>query len=138
MQGTEVISATHSSSLVWEIHRPRSLAGYSPWGRKELDTDKLGFPGGASDEEPACQWRRCKICGFNPWLMKILWRRDGNPLQYSCLENLMDSGAWKATVHGVTKSWTRLKRLTHTSLRNTHTYTRFFSKTRLCLWFNGP
>ena len=29
----------------------------------------------------------------------------GNPLQYSCLENLMDRGAWRATVHGVTKEW---------------------------------
>ena len=30
---------------------------------------------------------------------------NGNPLQYSCLENPMDRGAWLATVHGVTKSW---------------------------------
>ena len=30
----------------------------------------------------------------------------GNPLQYSCLQNPMDRGAWRATVHGVTKSWT--------------------------------
>ena len=35
----------------------------------------------------------------------------GNPLQYSCLENPVDRGAWLATVHGVTKSWTRLKQL---------------------------
>ena len=34
---------------------------------------------------------------------------NGNPLQYSCLENPMDRGAWKATVHWVTKSWTQLK-----------------------------
>jgi len=34
---------------------------------------------------------------------------NGNPLQYSCLENPMDRGAWKATVHRVTKSQTRLK-----------------------------
>ena len=34
---------------------------------------------------------------------------NGNLLQYSCLENPMDGGAWKAAVHGVTKSWTRLK-----------------------------
>ena len=33
---------------------------------------------------------------------------NGNPLQYSCLGNPMDRGAWWATVHGVTKSWTRL------------------------------
>ena len=32
----------------------------------------------------------------------------GNPLQYSCLENPMNGGAWWAAVHGVTKSWTRL------------------------------
>ena len=31
---------------------------------------------------------------------------SGNPLQYSCLENPMDTGAWKAAVHGVAKSWT--------------------------------
>ena len=33
---------------------------------------------------------------------------NGKPLQYSCLENSMDRGDWQATVHGVTKSWTRL------------------------------
>ena len=33
----------------------------------------------------------------------------GNPLQCSCLENPMDRGAWRAMVHGVTESWTRLK-----------------------------
>ena len=41
--------------------------------------------------------------------------KHGNPVQYSCLENPMDTGAWWATVHGVTKSWTLLKQLsTHT------------------------
>ena len=34
---------------------------------------------------------------------------NGDPLQYSCMENLMDSGAWWATVHGVAKSQTQLK-----------------------------
>ena len=33
---------------------------------------------------------------------------NGNPLQYSCLENPMDGGAWQATIHEVAKSWTRL------------------------------
>ena len=36
---------------------------------------------------------------------------NNNPLQYSCLENLMDRGAWRATVHSVTKNRTGLKRL---------------------------
>ena len=34
--------------------------------------------------------------------------RNGNPLQYSCLENSMEREAWRATVHGVTKNWTQL------------------------------
>ena len=41
-------------------------------------------------------------------------RGHGNPLQYSCLENPMDGGAWQATVHGVAKSWTRLSDFTFT------------------------
>ena len=42
---------------------------------------------------------------------------DGNPLQYSCLENSVDRGAWWAAVHGVTQSWTRLKQLSmHASI----------------------
>ena len=43
------------------------------------------------------------------WVGKILWRRHGNPLQYSCLDNPMDRGAWQATVQRATKNWTRLK-----------------------------
>ena len=38
-------------------------------------------------------------------------RSPGNPLQYSCWENLMDRGTWQATVYRVAKSWTRLKQL---------------------------
>ena len=51
---------------------------------------------------------QCKRPGFHPWVGKIPWRRNGNPLQHSCLENPMDRGARRATVHGVTKSQTRL------------------------------
>ena len=54
-----------------------------------------------------------KRCRFDPWVGKIPWRRtwQPTPLQYSCLENPMDRGAWQATVHRVKKSQTRLKRL---------------------------
>ena len=38
-----------------------------------------GFPGGDSGKEPTCQCRRCKICGFNPWVGKIPWRRAWQP-----------------------------------------------------------
>ena len=42
------------------------------------------------------------------------WRRQWHPLQYSCLENPMDGGAWWAAVHGVAKSGTRLSNFTLT------------------------
>ena len=83
----------------------------------------MGFPGGTIDKEPACQSRRHKRHRFDPWVGKIPWRRHSNALQYSCLENPMDRGAWQATVHRVTQSWTQLKQLsihTHTCVR-THT-----------------
>ena len=59
------------------------------------------FPGGASGKEPACQCRRHKDVGLIPGLGRSPGGRHGNPLQYSCLENPMDRGAWWATVHGV-------------------------------------
>ena len=71
-----------------------------------------GFPGGASGEEPVCQCKRHKRQGLIPRSGKSPGGGQGNPLQYSCLENLMDRGVWQATtVHGVTKSQTWLKRL---------------------------
>ena len=44
----------------------------------------------------------------------LLGEGNGTPLQYSCLENPMDGGAWKAAVHGVAKSWTRVSDFTFT------------------------
>ena len=56
-----------------------------------------------------------------PWVRKIPWRREC-PLQYSCLENPMDSRAWWATVYGATKSQTHLKWLSiHMCTTRTHT-----------------
>ena len=50
-----------------------------------------------------------------------------NPLQYSSLENSMDRGAWRATIHRVTKSWTSLKRLsTHASGIKSSKFPRWF------------
>ena len=43
--------------------------------------------------------------GLIPGLGRSLGEENGNPLQYSCLGNPMDRGAWPATVHGITKSW---------------------------------
>ena len=44
----------------------------------------------------------------NTWVRSLSWE-DGNPFQYPCLENPMDRGIWRATVHAVTKSWTQLR-----------------------------
>ena len=44
--------------------------------------------------------------GFIPGSGRTPREGHGNPLQYSCLENSMDRGAWQATVHGLAKSWT--------------------------------
>ena len=63
----------------------------------------MGFPGGTSGKEPACQCRRGKRWGFNPCVGKIPAGGTGNPLQCSCLENPMDRGAWQATIHGAAK-----------------------------------
>ena len=63
---------------------------------------ETGFPGGASGKE--C--RRHKRGMFSSWVRKIPWRRECKPLQYSCLENPMNSGAWWAKVLGAAKSWT--------------------------------
>ena len=49
--------------------------------------------------------------GSVPGLERSPGEGNGNPLQYSCLENPMDRGAWRAIIHGVTKSQTRLKLL---------------------------
>ena len=47
-------------------------------------------------------------CFYIPGLGRSPGEENDNPLQYSCLENPMDGGAWRATVHGVAKSWTQL------------------------------
>ena len=70
-----------------------------------------GFPAGTSGKQPTCQCRRHKRPRFNPWVARFPGEGNGNPLQYSCLENPMDRGAWQSTVHRVANSWTWLKQL---------------------------
>jgi len=60
-----------------------------------------------SSKLPICFYKII-IQGSVPGLGRSPGGGHGNPLQYSCLENPMDRGAWQATVHEVTKSWTRL------------------------------
>ena len=75
-------------------------------------TWEAGFPGVSDGKASAFNGRDL---GSIPGLGISPGEGNGNPLQYSCLENSMGRGAWKATVHGVVKSWTRPSDFTSTS-----------------------
>ena len=60
----------------------------------------MGFPGGSNGKESACN---AGDLGSIPGLGRYPGEGNGNPLQYSCLENPMDREAWEATVHGVAR-----------------------------------
>ena len=64
-----------------------------------------GFPCGSDGKESACN---VGGLGSTPRLGRSPGEGTGNPLQYSCLENPVDRGAWWTAVHGVTQSQTRL------------------------------
>ena len=69
----------------------------------------MGFLGGSVVKNPAANAGAVSLI---PGLGRSPGEGNGNPLQYSCLENPMDRGAWQATVHGVAKSHTQLSRHT--------------------------
>ena len=66
----------------------------------------LGFPGGSDSKESACS--AGDPARSIPGLGRSPVEGNGSPLQYSCLENPMDRGAWQAMVHGVIKCQTLL------------------------------
>ena len=75
-----------------------------------------GFTGGASDKEPACQGRRCKRHGFDPWVRKIPWRRARQPTPLFFPGKLHEQRSLVGYSHGLAKSQTRLMQLsTHTT-----------------------
>ena len=113
--------ATHSSVLAWRIPGTGESGGLPSMGLHRVGHDWSNLAAAARVQrasqvvpvvkEPACQCKRNKRHGFELWAGKIPWSRNGNPLQYSCLENPMDREARWATVLSVTKSQTWLKRL---------------------------
>ena len=78
--------ATHSSILAWRI-----LWAEEPGGLLSVGLHRVGHN---------WKWLSMHAC---------IGEGSGNPLQYSCLENPRDRGAWWTSVHGVAQSWTRLK-----------------------------
>ena len=66
----------------------------------------LGFPGGSVVNNPHANAGDTKDMGLIPGSGRFPGEGNGNPLQYSCLGNPKDRGAWQSTIHGVTKSQT--------------------------------
>ena len=96
-----------------------SLAGLGKTAGRKVKCDLVihsapmkirGLPGGSDGKESACS---AGDPGSIPGLGKSPGEGNGYPLQYSCLENPMDRGAWRATIHGVAKSRARLSTHTH-------------------------
>ena len=81
----------------------------------------MGFPGGSDSKESTCNVGNL---GSIPGLGRFPGEGIGYPLQYSCLENSMDRGAWQATVHGATKSQDTTEQLSLDFLGLTHSLTR--------------
>ena len=64
----------------------------------------MGFPGGTMVRNLPANAGDARDVGSIPGWRRSPGAGNGNPLQYSCLENSMDRGAWRATAHGVAKS----------------------------------
>lgn len=79
-----------------------------------LPSYQKGFPGGVSRKESTCQCRRHKRHSFDLGSGRSPGVENDNPLQYYCLENCMDIGAWQGTVHGPAKNQTWLNNWAYT------------------------
>ena len=74
-------------------------------------TVNVGLPCGSLGKESTSDALDMGAVGLIPGMGRSSGEGNGNPLQYSCLENPMDRGAWQFTVHRAAKTWTRLNRL---------------------------
>ena len=94
------------------------------------------FSGGSDGKEYACNAGDTKVTGLIPGLGRSPGEGNGNPLQYSCLENSLDRGAWWVTVHGVTES-DMTEQLTHICM-DVHTCMHTYTHTQIILWTEEP
>ena len=104
--------APHSSTLAWQI----------PWMEEPGRLQSMGSRRVGHD------W------AISLSLFTFMhWRRNGNPLQGSCLENPRDGGAWWAAVYGVSQSWTRLKWLSSSSSKDVFQFFSLKSQMKCCM-----
>ena len=94
LKAAEKAMVPYSSTLGWKI----------PWTEE---------PGGLQSMR-SLRVRQTECLHFH-FLLSCIGEGNGNSLQYSCLENPRDRGAWWAAIHGVTQSWTQLKQLSSSS-----------------------
>ena len=115
---------TRSSSLRWkpwehsyficlvDLCIPNTWNSGWLWEGAQLKiVSSQGFLGGCSRNEAACQCRRHRRCGFNPWVRKIPWRRAWQPTPLFLSGKSRGQRNLSATVHRVAKSQTQLKQL---------------------------
>ena len=82
---------------------------------------KWGFLGDVAVKNPPANAGDAKRCRFDPCIRKIPGGRNSNLVQYFCLQNSMDRGAWWAAVHKVAKNWhDYAPKYTHTTHLNAH------------------
>ena len=97
----------HSSTLAWRI----------PWTEEPGRLQSMGSLRVGQDRVTSLSLFTERL-HFH-FSLSCVGEGNGNPLQYSCLENPRDGGAWWAAVYGVAKTRTRLKRLSSSSILNT-------------------
>ena len=107
------------NSTFEENHLKKTTRFSEVFDKTILNSGLLLWP---NSKESACNEGDAGDAGSIPRSERSAGGGHGNPVQYSCLENPMDRGAWWATVHGVAKSQTWLKRL------NTHIHVKFIGK----------
>ena len=102
-----------NNPLTWRIQKTKESGRLQSMGSQRVRQDwepithtcqERGFPGGTSGQVPTCQCRRHSNAGSIPGSENSSGGEHSNSLQYSCLENPVDRGVWRATVHGVTES----------------------------------
>ena len=97
--------ATYSSILAWDIPWTEEPCRLHSMGSQRVRQDWVT---NTNTHTPLGRTQKILNNGLIPGLGRVPGEGNGHPLQYSCLENSMDRGAWQATVHGVAKNWTWL------------------------------